>query len=98
MICYFLAATPGEPPPFQIGHCHALRFDGLAVREHYPQWVDYTPANRQDVRNKRVNRRLPLAAGARHEREPMPSHSANIEKAISQHSKTGIDAISGSGT
>jgi hypothetical protein len=30
-----------EQPPFQLGRCHALRFDGPAVKEHFPRWVDY---------------------------------------------------------
>jgi hypothetical protein len=30
-------------PPFHLGQCHALRFDGPAVREYYPRWIDYTP-------------------------------------------------------
>ncbi len=30
-----------EYSPFQFGRCHALRFDGPAVREHYPRCVDY---------------------------------------------------------
>lgn len=29
-----------ERPPFQLGQCHALRFDGPAVREFHPRWVD----------------------------------------------------------
>jgi len=27
-------------PPFQLGHCHALRFDGEAVRRFYPRWFN----------------------------------------------------------
>jgi hypothetical protein len=34
------AASEAEPP-FQFGRCHALRFDGPAVAEYYPQWVAY---------------------------------------------------------
>ncbi|MDR5756086.1 DUF2889 domain-containing protein [Caballeronia sp. LZ035] len=39
-------ATP-EEPPFQLGRCHALRFDGPAVKEHYPRWFGYTPAEKE---------------------------------------------------
>ncbi len=35
--------APEAQPPFQLGRCHALRFDGPAVREYYPRWVDYVP-------------------------------------------------------
>ncbi|RDU99734.1 DUF2889 domain-containing protein [Trinickia dinghuensis] len=30
-------------PPFQLGRCHALRFDGEAVRHFYPRWYGYVP-------------------------------------------------------
>ncbi|KND55397.1 hypothetical protein BPUN_2509 [Candidatus Paraburkholderia kirkii] len=29
--------APQDEPPFQLGRCHALRFDGPAVREYYPR-------------------------------------------------------------
>ncbi|WP_250481483.1 DUF2889 domain-containing protein [Caballeronia sp. NCTM5] len=32
-----------DEPPFQLGRCHALRFDGPAVREHYPRWFGHAP-------------------------------------------------------
>ncbi|WP_250471356.1 DUF2889 domain-containing protein [Caballeronia sp. GAFFF1] len=31
-------------PPFQLGRCHALRFDGPAVREYYPRWFGHEPS------------------------------------------------------
>jgi hypothetical protein len=30
-------------PPFQLGRCHALRFDGEAVRRFYPRWYGHVP-------------------------------------------------------
>jgi hypothetical protein len=30
-------------PPFQLGRCHALRFDGEAVRHFYPRWYGHAP-------------------------------------------------------
>src|SRR5258705_2904234 len=30
-------------PPFQLGRCHALRFDGEAVRQFYPRWHGHAP-------------------------------------------------------
>jgi hypothetical protein len=38
-------------PPFQLDRCHALRFDGDAVREFYPRWYGHAPraAQRQDA-------------------------------------------------
>ncbi len=44
--------TNAEQPLFQLGRCHALRFDGPAVREHYPRWADYTPRNLRDQLDK----------------------------------------------
>ena len=32
-----------EKPPFQLGRCHALRFDGEAVQKFYPRWYGYAP-------------------------------------------------------
>jgi len=29
---------PESEPPFQLDHCHALRFDAEAVRLYYPRW------------------------------------------------------------
>ncbi|SAL09142.1 hypothetical protein AWB70_00045 [Caballeronia cordobensis] len=42
------AAAPQDEPPFQLGRCYALRFDGPAVKEHYPRWFDYAPADKTD--------------------------------------------------
>jgi hypothetical protein len=33
----------GEQPPFQLGRCHALRFDGEAVKQFYPRWYGREP-------------------------------------------------------
>jgi hypothetical protein len=33
----------GEQPPFQLGRCHALRFDGEAVKQFYPRWYGHVP-------------------------------------------------------
>jgi hypothetical protein len=41
------AGARRKQPPFELGGCHALRFDGPAVREYYPQWFGYEPS-RQD--------------------------------------------------
>ncbi|MGN6316799.1 DUF2889 domain-containing protein [Trinickia sp.] len=30
-------------PPFQLDRCHALRFDGEAVRRFYPRWYGHAP-------------------------------------------------------
>ncbi|MCX4161232.1 MULTISPECIES: DUF2889 domain-containing protein [Paraburkholderia] len=32
-----------DKPPFQLGRCHALRFDGEAVRQFYPRWHGHAP-------------------------------------------------------
>jgi hypothetical protein len=33
----------GEKPPFQLGRCNALRFDGEAVKQFYPRWFGHAP-------------------------------------------------------
>ncbi|WP_199588642.1 DUF2889 domain-containing protein [Paraburkholderia caribensis] len=40
-----------DKPPFQLGRCHALRFDGEAVRQFYPRWYGHAPrsADRADA-------------------------------------------------
>jgi hypothetical protein len=43
------AVAPQDEPPFQLGRCHALRFDGPAVREYYPRWFGHAPAGEQDT-------------------------------------------------
>ena len=55
-------------PPFQLGHCHALRFDGEAVRRFYPRWFNgrandranepTTPATTEAVRDGASTRKL----------------------------------------
>jgi hypothetical protein len=42
--------APADEPPFQLGRCHALRFDGPAVMAYYPRWHGHTP-ERQTGRN-----------------------------------------------
>jgi hypothetical protein len=32
-----------DKPPFQLGRCHTLRFDGEAVRQFYPRWYGRAP-------------------------------------------------------
>jgi hypothetical protein len=36
-------AQSNDKPPFQLGRCHALRFDGEAVRQFYPRWYGQVP-------------------------------------------------------
>jgi hypothetical protein len=42
-----------DNPPFQLGRCHALRFDGEAVQQFYPRWHGRAPrsADRADASN-----------------------------------------------
>jgi len=35
--------SAGDQPPFQLGRCHALRFDGEVVQQFYPRWYGYAP-------------------------------------------------------
>jgi len=37
------AGAPLDEPPFQLGRCHALRFEGEAVRHFYPRWYGHAP-------------------------------------------------------
>ncbi|GJH18927.1 DUF2889 domain-containing protein [Caballeronia novacaledonica] len=41
--------APQDEPPFQLGRCHALRFDGPAVKEYYPRWFGHAPAGQTDT-------------------------------------------------
>jgi hypothetical protein len=44
-------STPSKPidekqkPPFQLGRCNALRFDGDVVRQYYPRWFGHAQRN-----------------------------------------------------
>ncbi|SAK39071.1 hypothetical protein AWB79_00044 [Caballeronia hypogeia] len=40
------ASVPKDEPPFQLGRCHALRFDGPAVKEYYPRWFGHAPGEK----------------------------------------------------
>jgi hypothetical protein len=40
--------TQTDKPPFQLGRCNALRFDGEAVRQHYPRWFGHAPRSASD--------------------------------------------------
>jgi hypothetical protein len=44
------ATAARDEPPFQLGRCHALRFDGPAVKEYYPRWFGYAPADETTTR------------------------------------------------
>ena len=37
------SAAAHREPPFQLGRCHALRFDGEAVQRFYPRWYGHVP-------------------------------------------------------
>lgn len=37
------SADAHREPPFQLDRCHALRFDGEAVRRFYPRWYGHVP-------------------------------------------------------
>jgi hypothetical protein len=36
-------ARSNDKPPFQLGRCHTLRFDGEAVQQFYPRWYGHAP-------------------------------------------------------
>jgi len=42
-------------PPFQLHGCHALRFDGEAVRQYYPRWYGYQPKE-NEPRTRSIDR------------------------------------------
>ncbi|KNH04850.1 hypothetical protein BRCH_03004c [Candidatus Burkholderia brachyanthoides] len=46
------AGADAKQPPFQLGRCHALRFDGPAVEEHYPRWFNHVPGERRNRPDK----------------------------------------------
>jgi hypothetical protein len=41
-------SNASQKPPFQLGRCNALRFDGDAVRLFYPRWFGHAPRNPAD--------------------------------------------------
>ena len=42
------AGKETDKPPFQLGRCNALRFDGEAVRQYYPRWFGHAPRSGTD--------------------------------------------------
>jgi hypothetical protein len=38
-------AEENQNPPFQLGRCNALRFDGDVVRQFYPRWFGHAPGH-----------------------------------------------------
>jgi hypothetical protein len=44
-----------DKPPFQLGRCHALRFDGEAVRQFYPRWYGRAPRTADQAVEQSVN-------------------------------------------
>ena len=53
--------TDSGKPPFQLGRCNALRFDGEAVRQYYPRWFGHAPRSAAD---RIVDRDNPKKAGS----------------------------------
>jgi Protein of unknown function (DUF2889) len=41
-------AADSNKPPFQLGRCNALRFDGEAVQHYYPRWFGHAPRGAAD--------------------------------------------------
>jgi hypothetical protein len=47
------SAETKDKPPFQLGRCNALRFDGEPVRQYYPRWFGHAPRTAADrIANK----------------------------------------------
>ncbi|HEY1608402.1 MAG TPA: DUF2889 domain-containing protein [Paraburkholderia sp.] len=62
--------SAGDKPPFQLGRCHALRFDGEAVKQFYPRWYGHAPRSTERAANQ-ADRRAdaePSQEGAAHAR------------------------------
>jgi Protein of unknown function (DUF2889) len=55
-----------DKPPFQLGRCHTLRFDGEAVQQFYPRWYGHAPRSMQVHSGERASR----DDGASSPREP----------------------------
>lgn len=58
------AETGGEPP-FQLDRCHALRFDGEAVRRFYPRWYGRAPRGEAGANLMDTDTREAGTAGAK---------------------------------
>ena len=71
-----------DKPPFQLGRCHALRFDGEAVRQFYPRWHGHAPR----------------AARAETAGEPRASDAANADDATDTSDKNSNQVQSNSQT
>jgi hypothetical protein len=63
--------APSEPP-FQLDRCHALRFDGEAVRRFYPRWYGHVPrglttsdATAQEASMRMTRTALPDTVGSK---------------------------------
>lgn len=59
--------TPADAesePPFQLDRCHALRFDGEAVRRFYPRWFGHVPRGIATRQPQAGAAPKPLAAAA----------------------------------
>ncbi|MEW6345418.1 MAG: DUF2889 domain-containing protein [Paraburkholderia sp.] len=54
-----------DKPPFQLGRCHALRFDGEAVRQFYPRWYGREPrsAERAEAASEQTRQAAGNGAG-----------------------------------
>jgi hypothetical protein len=72
-----------DKPPFQLGRCHALRFDGEAVRQFYPRWYGHAPrtADRADVAGQRTSH----DSGASHAGDPAGSEVQSNSQTEGNH-------------
>lgn len=62
----------GDKPPFQLGRCHALRFDGEVVQQFYPRWYGHAA---------RSTERAADDAGLRAECSPSHESGADARRA-----------------
>ncbi len=60
-------AHSNDKPPFQLGRCHTLRFDGEAVRQFYPRWYGHAPRSMEPART--AGTRSPREDGASRDSE-----------------------------
>lgn len=75
-------ADAQREPPFQLGRCHALRFDGDAVRRFYPRWYGHAPRGGKTSDASAAEPPMPASGAANPDAahsKPSPDHDHDHE-------------------
>jgi hypothetical protein len=86
-----IPAHSNDKPPFQLGRCHTLRFDGEAVQQFYPRWYGHAPRSLQ----AQPGERTPRGGGPASPSKPAAHHSDGpIGSAADQSAGTEVQSNS----